>query len=171
MLVFDRSRDLQIEKRGEAVEDGGDIDGCDPNERLVIESISPGNENADGVADGIQSVLSLGEDVPERRWREELKQAFPYCLCCLLFAYMNGVKVYSDREVLDALGIGKTTAAEELKKAPIYMNSVDPELRNWIKEDAEGREFFVKWIKDRCLAEKAGQIILSRMMDNTNAPE
>ena len=171
MLVFDRSRDLQIEKRGEVVEDGGDIDGCEPNERLVIDCISPRNEDADGAADGIQSVLPLGEDVPERRWREELEQAFPSCLCCLLFAYMNGVKVYADKEVLDALGIGKTTAAEELKTAPGRMDLVDPELRNWIKEDAEGREFFAKWIKERCLAEKVGQIILSRMMDNMNAPE
>ena len=169
MLVFDRSRDLQIEKRGEVVEDGGDIDGCEPNERLVIDCISPRNEDADGAADGIQSVLPLGEDVPKRRWREELEQAFPSCLCCLLFAYMNGVKVYADKEVLDALGIGKTTAAEELKTAPGRMDLVDPELRNWIKEDAEGREFFAKWIKERCLAEKAGQIILSRMMDSTNA--
>ena len=166
MLVFHHSRDAAVEGRGEKASDDGDAEGYDPNEMTVMETISPESPDASGDEE-IDSGGALSSDteaiaVPAS-WKDELENAFSPCMCCLILAHINGVKLYADKEALDTLGIGKTTAANELNNSAKCLSNLHPELRDWILNDDAGTRFFRKWIESRCRAEKAGQLILSRI--------
>ena len=164
MLEFIRSRDAEkVETKGEQ-----DQDGANPLEKEAAKAISPDGYNIDDTDDepceDAQETPEL--DSPERvpkSWLAELERAFSARLCCLLLAHINGVKIYADKEVLGALGIGKTTAAQDLNKAQDCLSGLNPELRDWIMHDAAGTRFFKKWIESRCRVEKAGALILSRV--------
>lgn len=173
MVVFARSRDAQVcTTRGiEDVAGGG--------EYLTTGMIGvpcSGSETGDlnfDAEDSVSRVIPHDEDIAlPTTWRDELEREFSPRLCCLLLAHVYDIKVYKDTEILVALRISKTTAAEELRDKPgrAYA-SLNSELREWLREDDAGKRFFLNWMKKRCVAEKAGQIILSRMMDSTNVPE
>ncbi len=137
----------------------------------ALDAISSGcdKKTADvGGALSEEAPVTLKSDAFERvpkSWQAELEQAFSVRLCCLMFAHINGVKIYADTEILSALGIGKTTAAQNLNKAQDCLSGLNPELRDWILCDDAGTRFFRKWIESRCQAEKAGVLILSRMKE------
>mgnify|MGYP000001294301 FL=1 len=174
MVVFSRSRDAQSCTTGTLDGVSSGEDDFSPSDEGIIEVASSGGEtgNVDfDAADSVSSVLPHGEDIAvPAAWRDELEREFSPRLCCLLLAHIYDIKVYKDTDILAALQISKTTAAEELKDKPgrAYA-SLNSELREWLREDDAGKKFFLNWMKNRCAAEKAGQIILSRMMDSTNA--
>ncbi len=166
VMVFDHSRDAEMERCGEKVAGSVESDGFSAGEAAVMECISPGSMHGPGneefdsgsaVSAGRESISDLAI------WRQELEQSFSPLLCCLIFAHINGVKLYADTEILGALGISKTTAANDLKKAKDCLSSLSPELRDWIVNDDSGTRFFRNWIENRCRTEKAGVLILSRM--------
>ena len=174
VMIFDRSRDAEIERRGEKASGDGEAEGCEPNEVQVLEIISPQGLEAsgdDGLAPG-DPRLSDTEliDVPAS-WKDELGKVFSLRLCCLMLAHINGVKLYADKEILEALGICKATAAGdigknkkgELNAAQKALSLLNPELRDWILCDDAGTRFFRKWIEDQCRLGNAGQLILSRI--------
>ncbi len=159
MLVFHKSRDAEIK---ETTNDAG-VEGL---EQIAMEAISPTKMVEDGTE--AESQVDVGEAIEvSQSWREELENAFPPRICCLMFAHVKGVKVYADRDILSALGIGKTTAAAELKKLKsntmAVLGKLNRELREWLLADDAGTKFFWNWIEKRCQAEKAGQLILSRV--------
>ena len=149
MLVFHKSRDAETH---ETTDDAG-IDGF---EQIAMEAISPDKTVEDETDAGKTDVPgeSIGVTVPAK-WLVELERAFPPRICCLLYAKIMGVKIYDDDEVLGALEIGKTTAA--------VLGKLSQGLREWLLVDAAGTKYFLNWIENRCRAEKAGQLILSRV--------
>lgn len=159
MLVFHKSRDAETR---ETTDDTG-VEGL---EQIAMEAISPDKTMEDGTE--AVSHVSVGEaiEVP-LSWREELESVFSPKICCLMFAHIKGVKIYADRNILSALGIGKTTAAAELKKleanSMAILGKLNSELREWLLADVAGTKYFLNWIENRCRAEKAGQLILSRV--------
>ena len=165
MYEFLTSLDAKTFER--VTDNGSDNDNFLENE--AAKAISPDSYGVtadmdDTLCDGTQGTSSL--EVSERTltsWRAELEQAFSLRLCCLMIAHINGVKLYADTEVLKALGIGKTVAAAELNKARKCLSGLNPELRDWIMMDDAGTRFFKQWIEDRCKAERAGTLILSRI--------
>ena len=137
-------------------------------ENEAVKAISPDGYTIDDTDDEPRDDAqeTSESDSPERvpkSWQEELERAFPARLCCLMLAHIKGVKIYGDKEVLGALGIGKTTAAQDLNKAQDCLSGLSPELRDWIMHDAAGTRFFKKWIESRCRVEMAGALILSRV--------
>ena len=167
LLEFHRSRDAAES----GTKDESELDNGDFLENVVGNAISPGScESAPDTDDTpCEDTPEMPNwDVPEQTlnsWREELAGVFPPRLCCLMLAHINGVKLYADTEILEALGIGKTTAASDLKNAKDCLSSLNPELRDWIINDDSGTRFFKKWIENQCQAEKAGELILSRMKE------
>ena len=165
MLEFIRSRDAETVERDEETEQDGD----NFLENEAAKAISPDGYNVSDDADDEPCEDAQETSEPDslkrvpKSWQEELERAFPARLCCLMLAHINGVKIYADKEVLSALGIGKTTAAQNLNKAQDCLSGLNPELRDWIMHDAAGTRFFKKWIESRCRAEKAGALILSRV--------
>ena len=174
VIVFGRSWDAEIERRGEKASNDGESEGYDPNEINVMEKISPQSTKATGDGDLGSGDSSSQDteliDVPAS-WKDELGKAFSSRLCCLMLAHINGVKLYADKEILEALGISKATAAGdigknkkgELNAAQKALSLLNPELRDWILCDDAGTRFFRKWIEDQCRLENAGQLILSRI--------
>ena len=120
----------------------------------------------DGPSNGLGTTDYGVADSVLQQWRVELGKCFNARQCCLFLANGLGVKIYDDPEILSALGIGKTTAAATVKdfkdKPMSYLSALDPEARDWILKEPMGAKFFIKWIKSRALAEKAGRLILSR---------
>lgn len=108
------------------------------------------------------------DEVPEN-WLSDLEKAFSPRLCCLMVAHIHGVKIYNDNEILGALGIGHTIAAQNLRKLGNggIWEGIDSRCRDWVLHDAAGTRFFSNWIKNRCRAEKAGRLILSRVEATT----
>ena len=159
MLVFHKSRDAEAH---EATNDAG-VEGF---EQIAMEAISPVEMVEDSTEAESQVAVDEAIEVP-LSWREELENAFSPKICCLMFAHIKGVKIYADREILSALGIGKTTAAAELKKleanSEAVLGKLSQGLREWLLVDAAGTKYFLNWIENRCRAEKAGQLILSRV--------
>lgn len=176
MVVFTRSRDAKVctTREIDGISESGD--GLSPLDEVMIGNASPGSEadNSDfHLTTGVGVAMSHDEDIDvPQKWREELEREFSPRLCCLLLAHVYDVKIYKDADILAALQISKTTAAEELRDRPgrAYA-ALHPELRVWLRECDAGKRFFLNWIKERCAAEKAGQLILSRMMDKMNVPE
>lgn len=123
--------------------------------------------------DKVVNHVAVGGDLIEvpPEWHQALEEAFPPRLCCLMVAYIHGLKIYKDAEVLSALGIGKTTAAKELTKLEgdeKIWGGIAAECRDWLLNDVAGTRFFKKWLEERCGAEKAGQLILSRVKDKVS---
>ena len=167
LLEFLRSRDAAesgTKNKGES--DGGNFLENVAGKAISPDSYEPAPDADDTPCDDPQEMTDW--DVPDQTlnsWREELERVFSPRLCCLMLAHINGVKIYADTEILSALGISKTTAANDLKNATGCLSGLNPELRDWILCDAAGTRFFRKWIENRCQAEKAGALILSRMKE------
>ena len=163
LLEFHRSRDAaESGPKEEGESDGGNFLENVAGNAISPDSYEPAPDTYDTPCDDTREMPDW--DVPES-WREELDGAFSPRLCCLMLAHINGVKLYADTEILEALGISKTTAANDLKNATACLSSLNPELRDWILCDDAGTRFFRKWIESRCQAEKAGVLILSRMKE------
>ena len=163
MFVLDKSRDAETHEKTDDL-------GLDGFEQIAMGAISPDKAVENGTDPEQQNVAgdSIEVDVPEK-WILELEQAFSLRLCCLVFAYINNLKIYNDREILDALGVSKTTAAGDLKKLldgyQEFLSRLNPELRDWLICDDRGTRFFKNWIEKRCAQEKAGKLILSRIAE------
>lgn len=134
-------------------------------EKIVDSDEDSGNEEE------AEPVSSVGEDIAvPKTWRDAMEKAFSPRLCCLMVAHIHGLKLYKEKEILDALGIKKTIAASDLAKLADnekFWEGIDLECRQWLLDDVAGTRFFKKWIIMRCKAEKAGALILSRV--DTNA--
>ena len=104
-----------------------------------------------------------------KAWENELDAVFTPRTCCILFAHINGVRLYADSEILGTLGVGKSSANEEVaEKAPASFGRLSRGLREAIlSEDAVLREFR-KWLERKIRMEKAGRLILSRMASRTD---
>lgn len=167
LVEFHRSRDaVDYETRGCDGSDEGNFLENEAGKAISPDGYEPAPDADDTPCDDTLEVPDW--DVPAQTlnsWREELDGAFSPRLCCLMLAHINGVKLYADAEILETLGIGKTTAANELKNAVECLSSLNPELRDWIMRDYSGTSFFKKWIEDRCRTEKAAALILSRMKE------
>ena len=173
-LEFHRSRDaMEYERKDDNGSDDGNFLEHTAGKAIAPDSYDEPAEKCDATdAEDKQGTICV--DVPEwtlNKWRDELKKAFPVGLCCLMMANFKGVKLYADTEILEALGISKTTAANNLNKATECLSKLDPELRDWIMCDAEGTSFFKHWIEKRCQTEKAGRLILSRIEGKVHKTE
>lgn len=171
---FHCSRDaMEYERKDDNGTDDGNFLENAAGKAIAPDSYEAPAEKRDATnADDKQVAICVA--VPEgtlNKWRGELEKAFPVGLCCLIMAHFNGVKLYADTEILEALGIGKTTAANNLSKASERLSKLGPELRDWIMCDAEGTSFFRRWIEKRCQAEKAGRLILSRIESKVRKTE
>ncbi len=162
-FIIDRSYEAEV-ARGKG---GGES--CWNGEEFVETEgknvLLPGDKAVNHVVAGGDPIV-----VPQE-WHKGLEEAFPPRLCCLMVAYIHGLKIYKDAEVLSALGIGKTTAAQELAKLEgdgKIWDGIAPECRDWLLNDVAGTRFFKKWLEERCGAEKAGQLILSRVKDTVS---
>lgn len=101
-------------------------------------------------------------------WSSQLEKVFADGVgCCVLLAASLNIPIYNDSEVLEALGIGKSAANAALNRmkanASIILSELDPELRDWMLHDTKGTRFWMNWLKNRASAEKAGELILSRV--------
>ena len=167
LLEFHRSRDAaESGPKEEGESDEGNFLENVAGNAISPESYEPAPDTDDTPCDDTREMPDW--DVPEqtlRSWQAELEQAFSVRLCCLMLAHINGVKIYADKEILGALGISKTTAAQDLNKAQDCLSVLNPELRDWIISDDSGTRFFKKWIENRCRMEKAADLILSRMKE------
>lgn len=173
LLEFHRSWDAAesgTKKEGE-FDEGNFLENV-AGKAISPDSYEPATDTDDTPCDDTQEIPDW--DVPDQTlnsWREELDGAFSPRLCCLMLAHINGVKLYADKEILEALGISKATAAGdigknkkgELNAAQKALSLLNPELRDWILCDDAGTRFFRKWIEDQCRLENAGQLILSRI--------
>lgn len=167
MLVFDRSRDEAPFETRKA--DGAEAAGMEENEMTVLESISPGSTDpTDESCKPTTGESSDGESIPvPAAWISELERMMSPRICCMLYAKFMGIKIYDDAEVLGALGVGKSTAAAELKSFLVNcekaLSMLSEELKDWLHFDAAGKKFFWDWLKKRCEMENAGRLILSRV--------
>ncbi|MBQ2630123.1 MAG: hypothetical protein IJG13_10645 [Kiritimatiellae bacterium] len=159
MLVLDKSRDAETHEKA-------DDSGVEGFELVAMNAISPDKAVEAETEDEWTSDDGESINVPAQ-WIEELEKALSPRMCCLVLANVNGIKIYADNDVLSALGVGKTTAANELKKLEddpmAILGRLNAELREWLLIDASGTKYFLRWIKKRCQLEKAGDIILSRI--------
>ena len=168
MLVLDSSRDsFPCERPAEDCDDAKDF-----LEGVVSGAISP-----EPVEKNANEIVMQSSDKEEpikvpKTWLDELEQTFSPRICCVMLAHINGVMLYKCKDILEAIGISKTTAAAELKrlreKSQEVLSNLDPELRGWLIGDDAGTRFFKKWIEKRCSSEKAGKLILSKIAMSEN---
>ena len=175
VLYFDDSRDRTFlpdaEDSGEAERGADDTakgraEGFNEFERqehedceqtAVRKEVGLSEQDAGRLRDGTDACLP-----PD--WARELEDAFASRTCCVVFAHINGVKIYADAEILEALGIGKSRANAEIKENAVeYFRRLSPELQDAIFTDDTVLRGFEKWLEMKVRAEKAGRLILSRM--------
>ena len=168
MLILDSSRDSVSYEKSEENCDGAK----EFLERVVSVAISP-----ELVEKNVNEIVMQSSDKGEpvkvlKTWLDELEQTFPPRICCVILAHINGIMLYKCKDILEAIGICKTTAAAELKrlreKSQEILANLNPELRRWLIGDDAGIRFFKKWIEKRCSSEKAGKLILSRIEMSEN---
>lgn len=115
----------------------------------------------------VEEAPTAGIGLP-REWVLALEEAFPPRQCCVIFAHINGVKIYAP-EFLDALGCSNGTAYEDLgKRAQDAYKGLPEELRMGIAADDVVLRAFKAWIKSKIVVEKAGRLILSKMAERVD---
>lgn len=161
-LVFDRSKDEPVAGTEEVSEIS--------NEDTLVRHISPGSEHADHIDNVPACLVEENETVsiPDE-WKSALEKTFTPKWCCVAFAHFNEVPIYNDTEVLEALGMGHSSAHALVKtRSGELMRELPEELRVWLITNREGTRFFRAWIEKKALLEKAGELLLLRIAKRDN---
>lgn len=158
VLVFDVSKD--------APSNGGCSAGEKEltNDDVLINAATGGDSRLQGFDIPARAVEKRMSHGLMDAWRKEMENVFSPIWCCAALAKIKGLSIYKDEEILSLMGMRHAKAhALVAEKSIELMRRLPDDLRTWLLSDQEGRVFFLDWIKDRAVMEKAGRLILLRV--------